>query len=70
MIDRILESPLTSYQPLKTNGRATPAHVPLSPSDLSHFIKPVEELITKYPAAALASAFVVGVVLACLIKRK
>jgi hypothetical protein len=40
------------------------------PSDLGDFIRPVEELILKYPAAALASAFLVGVALAWWIKRK
>ncbi|HMC10997.1 MAG TPA: hypothetical protein VKH44_06890 [Pirellulaceae bacterium] len=32
--------------------------------------KPLEELILKYPAAALASAFLVGVAIAWWIKRK
>jgi hypothetical protein len=32
--------------------------------------QPLEELILKYPAAALASAFLVGVAIAWWIKRK
>jgi hypothetical protein len=41
-----------------------------NPADLGEFVRPVEELILKYPAAALASAFLVGVAIAWWIKRK
>jgi len=39
-------------------------------SDVGELSQPVEELILKYPAAALASAFLVGVAIAWWIKRK
>jgi len=38
--------------------------------DVQDLVQPLEGLITKYPAAALASAFLLGVALACWIKRK
>lgn len=38
--------------------------------DVRELAEPVEQLILKYPAAALASAFMVGVVVAWWIKRK
>jgi hypothetical protein len=53
------------------NGRAhKPAAPGISAKEVREFVKPIEELITKYPAAALASAFLVGVVLAWWVKRK
>ncbi len=39
-------------------------------SDVRELAEPIENLILKYPAAALASAFMVGVVVAWWIKRK
>jgi hypothetical protein len=39
-------------------------------SDVTGFIQPVEKLILQYPGAALASAFLVGVLVAWWIKRK
>jgi len=50
-----------------SRGHSTPW---LQANDIQEFMQPLEELITKYPAAALASAFLVGVALACWIKRK
>jgi hypothetical protein len=38
--------------------------------DVGELIKPVKNLIIKYPSAALASAFLVGVVVAWWIKRR
>jgi len=40
------------------------------PQSLRDWVDPVEEVITKHPGACLASAFIVGVVFACWIKRK
>lgn len=37
--------------------------------DIKQYIEPVEELITKNPAAALAAAFALGVAFAWWIKR-
>ena len=42
----------------------------VSASDIKQITDPVENLILKYPGAALASAFFVGVLVAWLIKRK
>lgn len=39
-------------------------------ADIGGLFKPVEPWITQYPAAALASAFVIGVAIAWWIKRK
>jgi hypothetical protein len=39
-------------------------------SDVRELAEPMEHLILKYPAAALASAFLIGVVVAWWIKRK
>jgi len=68
MIDRILDRPLAGYAP---SSRPIPSQTPLmKASDISQFIQPVETLILQYPAVALASAFLVGVALACWIKRR
>jgi len=68
MINRTLERPSTGSSPI---ARQQPPKSPLvQTSDLTQFIAPVEKLILQYPAAALASAFLVGVALACWIKRK
>ena len=48
-------------------GQATPW---IEASDIQELVQPLEGLITKYPAAALASAFLLGVAVACWIKRK
>lgn len=69
MINRILDHPSTSYSASK-NGRSKPATPLVSSGDIREFVEPVENLILKYPAAALASAFAIGVVLAWWIKRK
>jgi hypothetical protein len=41
-----------------------------SSQDLQAALEPVEQVVTKYPAAALAVAFAAGVALAWWIKRK
>jgi hypothetical protein len=50
-----------------TNGSERPF---ITASDVKQITDPVENLILKYPGAALASAFFVGVLVAWLIKRK
>ena len=47
---------------------ATPSSFGLE--DVQAYIAPVEELILKYPGPALASAFLVGVLVAWWIKRR
>lgn len=42
----------------------------LCASDVQGIVQPVEDLILRYPGAALASAFFVGVLVAWWIKRK
>ena len=68
MIDPALGFPPAGY--VRGNGRTKPSPPLIQSQDLGKMIQPVEELIVKYPAAALASAFLLGVVLACWIKRK
>jgi hypothetical protein len=71
MYNRILDydSPASSASVVRTgNGAKGPAS--FSFEDVKSYIQPVEELILKYPGAALASAFLVGVVVAWWIKRK
>jgi hypothetical protein len=68
MIDRTLDRPAAAYLP---TARPDPSKTGLAQiSDLKQLIEPVEKLILQYPAVALASAFLVGVALACWIKRK
>jgi len=47
-----------------------PASRPFAGHDLYAMTKPPENLIRQYPAAALATAFLVGVAIAWWIKRK
>ena len=68
MIDRTLDRPSAGVASAQRgSARQAPA---FQASDVSQFIEPLEKLILQYPAAALASAFLVGVALACWIKRK
>ena len=68
MINRTLDRPSAGYSPA---ARPQQSKTPLvQTSDLTQFIEPVEKLILQYPAVALASAFLIGVALACWIKRK
>jgi len=47
------------------------SHRPLvRANDVQNVLQPLEQWIIRYPAAALASAFVVGVAIAWWIKRK
>jgi len=68
MIDRTLDRPSSGYS--TGARRAEPKKSLLATSDVTQVIEPVERLILQYPAVALASAFLVGVALACWIKRK
>jgi len=55
----------------RSHGFDRPAGRPLITSgDLLEMTKPPEDFIRKYPAAALATAFLVGVAIAWWIKRK
>ena len=68
MIDRTLDRPSAARSTISSNK---PAHAsPFEAGDLIQLIEPAEKLILKYPAATIASAFLVGVALACWIKRK
>jgi hypothetical protein len=68
MIDRALDRPAPSFS--RTSGPVTPTPAFAKTSDVTQLIEPVEQLVLQYPAVALASAFLVGVALACWIKRK
>ena len=73
MIDPTLERPSAGYSPAARPGQSQRQTVqkPIAKaSDLTQLIEPVENLILQYPAVALASAFLVGVALACWIKRR
>ena len=59
----------TSTPPTARDPRGNPRPF-ISSSDIKQITGPVENLILKYPGAALASAFFVGVLVAWLIKRK
>jgi len=58
--------------------RATSAAVPkpasrrplIKSEDVGELVEPLKSLIVRYPGAALASAFLVGVVIAWWIKRR
>jgi hypothetical protein len=68
MINRTLDRPSASYS---TAAQSSSREQPLfEAGDVQQFIEPVEKLILNYPAVALASAFLIGVALACWIKRK
>ena len=68
MTDRTLDRPSPGYS--HTSGPVAPTPSFAKTSDFTQVIEPVEKLILEYPAIALASAFLVGVALACWIKRK
>jgi len=68
MIGPTLDRPSTGYS--RTSGPITPTPQFVKKNDFTQLIEPVEKLIFDHPAIALASAFLVGVALACWIKRK
>ena len=65
-------SPASSSPASSTSFRAAGGNQRpfITASDVKQVTDPVESLIRKYPGAALASAFFVGVLVAWLIKRK
>lgn len=65
MINRVKE-----YLPERPSASQPGGQFSLAKLNVQQWIEPVEELIVKYPAASLASAFVVGVAIAWWIKRK
>lgn len=72
MIEQLAEyfSPSTTSRPSGDLGNKGSKRPLMQGSDVRELVEPVEQLILKYPAAALASAFLVGVVVAWWIKRK
>jgi hypothetical protein len=60
---------LTDYQPEQESRFGRSAWDSLSNAKVQEWIEPAEETIRKYPAACLASAFVIGVAIAWWIKR-
>jgi hypothetical protein len=55
----------------RSNGHSKTAGRPLvTGHDIHEMAKPAEDFIRHYPAAALATAFLVGVAIAWWIKRK
>ncbi len=75
MIDRTLNRPSAGYATAPPrSSKASLGSQPNKPlmemSNLTQLIEPAEKLVLQYPAVALASAFLVGVALACWIKRK
>ena len=62
---------MTDYLPAQKSPSSRQASEKLSRSsaNVREWMEPAEDLIRKYPAAALASAFVIGVAIAWWIKR-
>lgn len=54
----------------RSNGHKSATRPLMTGNDVHEMVKPTEKLIRQYPAAALATAFLVGVVIAWWIKRK
>ena len=69
MIDEALE--FLHLGKVRSNGHSKAAAKPfITSTDIHDLTKPTEDLIRQYPAAALATAFLVGVAIAWWIKRK
>jgi hypothetical protein len=68
MLNRVVE-PVNSP---KSDFSSWTRHLPsnLSTADVKKYMSSAEELVLKYPGPALASAFMVGVLVAWWIKRK
>jgi hypothetical protein len=66
MINRVADHPPSQTTPTSK----APVRPLIRSSDISELAQPLEKLIVKYPGAALASAFLIGVVVAWWIKRK
>ena len=71
MIDPLVDYLSVSRERTPPNGRTKAPNRPLiRASDISELAAPVERLIGSYPVAAIATAFLAGVVMAWWIKRK
>jgi hypothetical protein len=74
MIDEALEFlhlRRAHFRKPQPNGHGPAAARPfITADDIHDLAKPTEDLIRQYPAAALATAFLVGVAIAWWIKRK
>ena len=68
MISQALDF-LTRGKPRLSNDKSSSRPF-ITGNDLHETTKPTEDLIRQYPAAALATAFLVGVAIAWWIKRK
>lgn len=60
---------LADYLPGQESGTSRAGNKEFSLATAKEWIEPAEEVIRKYPAACLASAFVIGVAIAWWIKR-
>jgi len=54
----------------RSNGHHKAGRPLVTSDDIYQLAKPTQDLIRQYPAAALATAFLVGVAIAWWIKRK
>ena len=70
MLDKPAAEYATPRGPQTPSANGHGSRPSLSLSSVKQLADPIENLILKYPAAALASAFTVGVLVAWLIKRK
>jgi len=62
---------IASFRPGSPSAASRAQHRPfIRSSDVRELAQPVQNLILKYPGAALASAFLVGVAIAWWIKRR
>jgi len=68
MIDEALDFLRMGKAP--SNGHKPATRPLLTGPDIHEMTKPTEDVVRRYPAAALATAFLVGVVIAWWIKRK
>jgi len=66
MINRVVDYPRQSA----TENSSTSPRPLIRSSDVRDLLDPMEHWIARYPAAVLASAFLVGVAVAWWIKRK
>jgi hypothetical protein len=57
-------------QATTASASAAPKRPLIRAADVGQMLQPVQHWVVQYPAAALASAFVVGVAIAWWIKRK
>jgi hypothetical protein len=66
-----MSNPVADVRPSTASGPKAGVSQPLIKNDdVRELVEPLQDLIVQYPGAALASAFVVGVVIAWWIKRR